>query len=71
MRLCAGERLYASACALVRRVAAITGEIVGELRRLNHGGYAPAAGSHGSRRQQARAFKAALAQRYREHNRCC
>jgi diaminopimelate decarboxylase len=54
-----------------RRLLVFAHEIYVELKRLNRGGgygiYRPS----NSRRQQTQAFKAALAQRYKEHNRCC
>jgi hypothetical protein len=46
-------------------------ELMGELRRLNHAGVAPAMLRTRSRRESARLIKAALTERYREHNRCC
>jgi hypothetical protein len=46
-------------------------ELMGELRRLNHAGFGPTMLRSRSRRESARLIKAALAERYREHNRCC
>ena len=57
--------------ALVRKVTAIAHEIYAELKRLNHGGDYRIARTSDSRRKQTQAFKAVLAQRYREYNRCC
>ena len=57
--------------ALVREVTAIAHEAYAELKRLNRGGDYRMARTPDSRRKQTQAFKAALAQRYREHNRCC
>jgi hypothetical protein len=56
---------------LVREVIAITHEVYAELKRLNRGGDYRKACTSDSRHKQAQAFKAALTQRYREHNRCC
>jgi hypothetical protein len=52
----------------IRRIVA---ELVDEMRRLNHAGVAPAMLRSRSRRESARLIKAALAERYRDHNRCC
>ena len=52
--------------ALVQEVTAIAHEVYAELKRLNR-----MARTSDSRRKQTQAFKAALAQRYHEHNRCC
>jgi hypothetical protein len=46
-------------------------EISEELKRLNHGGAHYTCGAPTSRRQQAREFKAALAEHYEQHARCC
>ena len=57
--------------ALVREVITIAHEAYAELKRLNRGGDYRITRTSDSRRKQTQAFKAALAQRYREHNRCC
>jgi len=56
---------------LLGEITAIAYQIYDELKRLNRGGDYPMSSSPAPRRQQAQAFKAALAQRYRDHNRCC
>jgi hypothetical protein len=66
-----GRILYVKAGALLRATGRIAHEIAHELRRLNRGGDTSAAPISGARRQQVRAFKTALVNRYREHNRCC
>jgi hypothetical protein len=55
----------------VRKLTAIAQEIYGEFKRLNRGGDDGMVRAANSRRKQTQAFKAALAQRYRQHNRCC
>ena len=67
----AGRILYVKAGALVRATGKIAREIADGLRRLNRGGPASGALISTPRRQQVRAFKTALAQRYHEDNRCC
>ncbi|MBV8356402.1 MAG: hypothetical protein JO189_00485 [Deltaproteobacteria bacterium] len=57
--------------ALIREVTTIAHEAYAELKRLNRGGDYCITRTSDSRRKQTQAFKAALAQRYREHNRCC
>jgi hypothetical protein len=52
-------------------VTTIAREIYAELKRLNRGGDYRIARTSDSKRKQTQAFKAALTQRYREHNRCC
>jgi hypothetical protein len=46
-------------------------EIREELKRLNHGGVRYSRGALTSRRQRAREFKAAMAEHYDQHSRCC
>ena len=59
------------ALVLVLEISAIACQIYDELKRLNRGGDHQQSRSPSSRRQQAQAFKMALARRYRDHNRCC
>jgi hypothetical protein len=56
---------------LLSRFSGMLSDIVHEIRRINHAGVAPAMLRNRSRRERARMIKAALAERYREHNRCC
>ncbi|HJU09920.1 MAG TPA: hypothetical protein VJ728_03540 [Candidatus Binataceae bacterium] len=46
-------------------------ELLAELQRLNNSSGYASTRKPISRRKRTEAFKAALAQRYREHNRCC
>jgi hypothetical protein len=56
---------------LVTQVGVIARDIHAELKRLNHGAdYGMIRGSDCGR-NQTRAFKAALVQRYQDHNGCC
>ena len=66
-----GTALIGWFLALVRELDAIAHEVYAELKRLNHGGEYREHRIVGSRHLQTQAFKAALAQRYHEHNRCC
>ncbi|MBV8056877.1 MAG: hypothetical protein JO071_16750 [Deltaproteobacteria bacterium] len=70
-RVAHGTALIGWPLALVREVIAIMHEVYAELKRLNRSGDYRMARTSDSRRKQTQAFKAALAQRYREHNRCC
>ena len=70
-RLAHGTALFRWPPALVRAVTMVAHEFYAELRRLNRGGNQCGAQKFHSRREQAAAFKAALAHRFREHNRCC
>jgi hypothetical protein len=56
---------------LSRRLRRIIDQICGELSRLNHAGLARTTLRPRSRRECARLVKAALADRYCDHNRCC
>jgi len=56
---------------LLANASRIFTEIMRELRRLNHVGVAPPLLQSRSRRESARLIKAALAERYYDHNRCC
>ena len=57
--------------AAVNEMIIVWRALLAELQRLNNSsGYASTRKSV-SRRKRTQAFKAALAQRYREHNRCC
>jgi hypothetical protein len=69
-RVTCGTALIQRSRAVVRGLAVIAHEIYAELRRLNRGGDYGAR-TFDSRRQHTQAFKAALAQRYRKHSRCC
>jgi hypothetical protein len=53
-----------------RQVTNIVSEFYAEVRRLNHAGDCLTDASN-SRRQRTGAFKAALAQKYGNLNRCC
>jgi ribosomal protein L19E len=66
-----GTALIRRPLALLRELSAIAHEAYAELKRLNCGGEYRDVRALRSRRQRTDAFKAALAQRYREHNRCC
>ena len=46
-------------------------QVAHELQRLNRGGNDSIPSAPSSHRQRVRAFKHALAERYREHGRCC
>jgi hypothetical protein len=54
--------------AFVRKITIIADELCAELKRLNRGGEYHGARKLRSRRMRPQVFKAALAQRYREHN---
>jgi hypothetical protein len=56
---------------LLRQISEMLSDIRAEIRRINHAGIAPATLENRSRRECARMIKAALAERYHEHNRCC
>jgi hypothetical protein len=66
-----GTALFRWPLALLRELSAIVHQAYAELKRLNCGGEYRQVRALSSRRQRTKAFKAALARRYREHNRCC
>jgi hypothetical protein len=66
-----GTALFRRPLALLQELSAIAHQAYAELKRLNCGGEYRQIRVLRSRRQRTEAFKAALAQRYREHNRCC
>jgi hypothetical protein len=56
---------------LVRQLSLIARQIYAELKRLNRGGHYSKISPSGSRHHRTQSFKAVLAQKYSDHNRCC